>query len=62
MKEIIEILIERGGMSKEDAISLVEMTRDEIEEASLAGDLSECEEILMNNLGLEPDYVINFLG
>lgn len=62
MKEVIKILMERQYMSKEEAISLVEMTRDEIEEASLAGDLSECEEILMNNLGLEPDYVINFLG
>ena len=61
MKEIIKILMDRDGMSMKDAVSLVETTREEIEEILPVGDLFAIEEILMDNLGLEPDYVMNFL-
>lgn len=58
MNRIVNILMNRDGMSKKDAEDLVKETREEI----LAADLWEMEDIMMDNLGLEPDYIFNLLG
>lgn len=62
MEEIIRILMRRDGISEIDAMRLIIDTRIEINEA-IAKDssLSEVENILANNLMLEPDYLIYFL-
>lgn len=63
MKEnIISILMRRDNMTREEAINIVEETRDEIACAIENGaDLDEVEDILADYLMLEPDYLIEFL-
>lgn len=58
MNRIVNILMNRDGMSKKDAEDLVKETREEI----LASDPWEMEDIMMDNLGLEPDYIFSLLG
>lgn len=58
MRKIAEILMRRDGISKEEADFLVKSTLDEIDEAVTYGaGIEEVEDIVMDNLGLEPDYV-----
>lgn len=58
MKQIIEILKERDGLSVTEAINLVKETQDLIF-SSLEGDYSidEIDGIVAANLGLEPDFI-----
>lgn len=58
-RELIEILMKRDGISEEHARSLIEETRDEI---MCLGDPCEADEVIMNMLGLEPDYLEDVLG
>lgn len=62
MNKIIEILMKRDNLSKEDACSEIKTTWEEIQDAIIEGDSDQCEDILMSNLGLEPDYLPYFLG
>ena len=60
--EIISILMRRDHLTREEAIDLIEETRDEIASAIENGaDLDEIEDILADYLALEPDYLIEFL-
>ena len=52
MNKVVKILMERDGMTKEDAVALVRETRNEI-----LLNPEEMEEIIADNLGLEPDYL-----
>ena len=52
MNKVVKILMERDGMAKEDAVALVRETRNEI-----LSNPEEMEEIIADNLGLEPDYL-----
>ena len=61
MNAIVKILMERDGMSKEDATEMYEETRSEIEDAISCGDFNLAEDILAGDLGLEPDYFIDML-
>ena len=54
--------MERDNLSKEDACSEVKATWEEIQDAIIEGDSDQYEDILMSNLGLEPDYLPYFLG
>lgn len=56
---IIKILQERDGITKGEAIALVEQTQTEINESDY--DYSSAQDILEENLGLEPDYLMAFL-
>lgn len=56
MEEIIKILMRRDGMTREEAKELIE----EVQEAILDDPDNGCE-IFESELGLEPDYLINFL-
>lgn len=62
MNKIIKILMERDNLSKEDACAEVKATLEEMQDAIAEGDSEQCEDILMDNLGLEPDYLPYFLG
>lgn len=57
MNKVVEILMRRDGMTKSEAKSLVEETR----EALLSGDPYEAEDIIADYLGLEPDYIMDIL-
>lgn len=58
MNKVVKILMERDGMSEDEAIELVEETREEI----LACEGSEeAWDVIEDNLGLEPDYIFDIL-
>ena len=59
MNEIIKILMKRDGISKDEAVDLLKEIKDMMEECEY--DPEECENIFATELGLEPDYIINFL-
>ena len=53
--------MERDNLSKEDACAEIKATLEEMQDAIAGGDSDQCEDILMSNLGLEPDYLPYFL-
>ncbi len=53
----VEVLMKRDGLSESEAIDLIEETRDEI----LSVDPFKADEIIICNLGLEPDYLMDIL-
>ncbi len=55
MKDIIRILVERDGISEEEARILVKETRDEI---MMLDNPCNADEVIMDYLNLEPDYII----
>lgn len=59
---VVDILVNRDNISKREAIKLIEETRDEIYEAIYDNDYVTPDEILMNNLGLEPDYLFDIIS
>lgn len=59
MKEIIQILMDRDGMTRKEAVNLINETATLIFEAVHEG--SDPEDVLMDMLGLEPDYIDAFL-
>lgn len=59
MEKVIEILIKRDGLSKSEAKALVLETREMI--YSCGGSIVEAEEIMMDQLGLEMDYMFDIL-
>lgn len=61
MKEIINILMRRDGISENEARNLVEDCMEEIETAIAEGRYYEAEDIFMSEIGLEPDYLISLL-
>lgn len=61
MKEIIEILMRRDGNTKQEAIGRIKTCQSLIYEAVDSGEYWEAEDILMDELGLEMDYIIYLL-
>lgn len=59
MEEIVKILMKRDGISREEALELLEDVKEMMEEVSY--DPEECENIFETELGLEPDYIPGFL-
>lgn len=61
MQEIIEILMRRDGISYADAREAYLECQEAMMFAMDYGDMFEVEEILRYELGLEPDYIFNFI-
>ena len=61
MNEIINILMRRDGISENEAKNLVKDCMVEVETAIAGGHYMEAEDIFMDWLGLESDYLINLL-
>ena len=59
MNKIVKILMERDGINEEEARSLIKETRDEI---MMLDNPLEADTILMEYLGLEPDYIFDILN
>ena len=60
MNKVVEILMNRDGMPQDHAERLIQETRDEI---MMLDNPLEADNVLMDYLGLEPDYledVLNF--
>lgn len=58
-KMITDILCRRDGDSIDRAEERIDEVLQMMEEANF--DPEECEDIMMNELGLEPDYIIDLL-
>lgn len=61
MNRVVKILMERDGMTEEEAREEVAYCRELMNEAIANGDLFEVEEILLDTLGLEPDYIFDII-
>lgn len=61
MDSITEVLMRRDGMSEEDAKREVDDFKEDIEDSIMSGNLEDIEDALMNDLGLEPDYLMDIL-
>ena len=61
MQEIIEILMRRDGISYAEAKESYLECQEAIQDAIDNDEIFEVEEILRSELGLEPDYIFNFI-
>ena len=62
-KHIVQILVERDGVSEQEAQRIVDECRQQLlSEAVPSGDSDLAEEILAEELGLEPDYLMDLLA
>jgi hypothetical protein len=61
MRSIKEILIDRDGMTVEEADELIEAVREDINFAASNGDYELAEDIMLGDLGLEMDYIFELL-
>ena len=59
MNKIVKILMERDGIDEEEARSLIKETHDEI---MMLDNPLEADTVLMEYLGLEPDYMFDVLN
>lgn len=59
MESIEEILIRRDGLSASEAKELVSETKSLI---LASNDITEVDQIMAENLGLEPDYIMQLFG
>ena len=58
MNKVIKILMERDDITEDEARSLINETRDEI---MMLDNPMEADNVLMEYLGLEPDYLFYIL-
>lgn len=56
MSELKKVLMERDGMSDREANEVIKEARERVYDGE------DPEEILMDEFGLEPDYVFDLLG
>lgn len=57
MKKINKILMERDGMTEQEANDYVDVESEGVMEAIYSGDFTEAEDLFMSAFGLEPDYM-----
>lgn len=62
MDEVIRILMHRDGIDRTEVKSMIKSFFDDAEDAINSGDSEALEDILMDDLGLEPDYIPQLLG
>lgn len=61
MKSVKQILMDRDNMTAEEAEELIEEVREEIQIAASNGDYELVEDIMYGDLGLEMDYIFEFV-
>ena len=61
IEELAEMLAKRDGISYNEEMAGIKETAEEMEEAFYNGDLNLAEDILREDLGLEPDYLDIFI-
>lgn len=61
MKSIKQILMDRDGMTAEEANELIEAVREDINFAASTNDFELAEDIMYGDLGLEMDYIFELL-
>lgn len=58
MNPVVKILMERDELTEEEAIELVKETKEDL----MNNCCNDREDIIMENLGLEPDYIMDILS
>lgn len=58
MEQVIKILMERDGNTREEAENRIQETR----ELLLSSNPWESDQIMADELGLEPDYIFDIIG
>lgn len=58
---VVRILMHRDGITEEEAVSMVEDTVSELYDAIEGTSCMDPDEIMMEELGLEPDYMFDIL-
>lgn len=61
MNRVVKILMERDGITEDEAKVEVNLFRENAMEAIENGDYDEVEEMLMSDLGLEPDFIFDLI-
>ena len=61
MNRVVKILMERDGITEDEAKAEVNLFRESAMEAIEDGDYEEVEEMLMMDLGLEPDFIFDLI-
>lgn len=61
MNRVVQILMNRDGMTETEAREAVQDCVDMMEEAIQEGHYLEAEDIFMDELGLEPDYIFDVI-
>lgn len=61
MNRVVQILMNRDGMTETEAREAVQDCVDMMEEAIQEGNYLEAEDIFMDELGLEPDYIFDVI-
>lgn len=61
LEELAEMLSKRDGISFEEEMAAIRDTAAELETAFYDGNLNLAEDILREDLGLEPDYLDLFI-
>lgn len=61
MENIIKILMNRDGVSYDEAKEMYLNCRSELMDALDGTSCLDPEEVLISELGLEPDYIFNFI-
>lgn len=61
MNEILQILMDRDSLTRKEAMRLIKEVRAIILEAMEEGDLDKAEDAILEELGLEPDYIMAFI-
>ena len=61
MNRVVEILMERDGMTEQEAKNAIEQVRTEIYSAAENGCYEEAEDIMRSFLGLEMDYLVDII-
>ena len=61
MKETVKVLMERDGMTREEAEEMVNNARYEINNMLEEAEYDEIEDMLACDFGLEMDYIFDFL-
>jgi hypothetical protein len=60
MESIKRTIMERDGITENEANSLIAEAKQEFDELLASGDLDLAEEICSEWFGLEPDYLVEF--
>ena len=61
MESIVDVLMRRDGMTREDEEQLVSDCKDDLYDSIENGDLMYAEDICQSWFGLEPDYMMELL-
>jgi len=61
MKSVLEILMERDGMSREDAMDLIKEVAVDVNHYLGLNEPIKAENCFMEAFGLEPDYMEDFI-